>query len=264
MRLSLTVVDPIGGASADVVLDADPESSVGDITRELARHVGLDGGAQIIPIGGHIGGHANPGGAPQAYVDGYPLDPDANIVGSALREGAVVSLHDPAGCLLGEPTGIVEFRVAGGPAAGAVHRLGVGRYDIGSGPAAPIRIDDPELAARAATLSIAIDGKCDVTLHGVDKKDASKKKDDDDDGDRPRLDGEDFDGGSWPLGSQLALGNTLLEIDGYSPPNAALKWSEDGAGLDYNRPPRLRPAERKTQFRLPSPPGTTRHGRCPG
>ncbi|MEV7884218.1 FtsK/SpoIIIE domain-containing protein [Streptomyces sp. NPDC002817] len=253
MRLSLTVVDPIGGASADVVLDADPESSVGDITRELARHVGLDGGAQIIPIGGHIGGHANPGGAPQAYVDGYPLDPDANIVGSALREGAVVSLHDPAGCLLGEPTGIVEFRVAGGPAAGAVHRLGVGRYDIGSGPAAPLRIDDPELAARAATLSIAIDGKCVVTLHGVDKKDASKKKDDDD-GDRPRLDGEDFDGGSWPLGSQLALGNTLLEIDGYSPPNAALKWSEDGAGLDYNRPPRLRPAERKTQFRLPSPP----------
>ncbi|MFF4276372.1 FtsK/SpoIIIE domain-containing protein [Streptomyces sp. NPDC001536] len=252
MRLSLTVVDPIGGASADVVLDADPESSVGDITRELARHVGFDGGAQIIPIGGH----ANPGGAPHAYVDGYPLDPASNIVGSPLREGAVVSLHDPAGCVLGEPTGIVEFRVAGGPAAGAVHRLGVGRYDIGSGPAAPIRIDDPELPARAATLSIAIDGTCDVTLHGVDKidkvdkKDASEKKDDD----HPRLDGEDFDGGPWPLGSQLALGNTLLEIDGYSPPNAALKWSEDGAGLDYNRPPRLRPAERKTQFRLPSPP----------
>ncbi|OWA11842.1 hypothetical protein B9W62_07200 [Streptomyces sp. CS113] len=31
------------------------------------------------------------------------------------------------------------------------------------------------------------------------------------------------------------------------PPDAALKWSEDGAGLDYNRPPRLRPAERKTR-----------------
>nr|WP_206327946.1 FtsK/SpoIIIE domain-containing protein [Streptomyces sp. S3(2020)] len=251
--MSLTVVDPIGGASADVVLDADPESSVGDITRELARHVGLDGGAQIIPIGGHTSGSANPGGAPQAFVDGYPLDPAANIVGSALREGAVVSLHDPAGCLLGEPTGIVEFRVAGGPAAGAVHRLGVGRYDIGSGPAAPLRIDDPELDARAATLSIAIDGKCEVTLHGTKTSKQDKDKDGDST-DSPRLDGEDFDGGPWPLGSQLALGNTLLEIDGYSPPNAALKWSEDGAGLDYNRPPRLRPAERKTQFRLPSPP----------
>ena len=45
-----------------------------------------------------------------------------------------------------------------------------------------------------------------------------------------------------------------MEIGRYSPPDAALKWSEDGAGLDYNRPPRLRPPERKTHFRLPTPP----------
>ncbi|WP_406474654.1 FtsK/SpoIIIE domain-containing protein [Streptomyces sp. NBC_01615] len=257
MRLSLTVVDPIGGASADVMLDADPESSVGDIARELARQVGLGDGAQIIPIGGQ----RSPGGAPQAYVDGYALDPSATVVGSPLREGAVVSLHDPAGCLPGEPTGVVEFRVVGGPSAGAVHRLGVGRYDIGSGPSAQLRIDDPELAERAATLSIAIDGTCQVTLHGADLKDGKGKQDGKADGsgepdDRaPRLDGEAFDGGTWSLGMQLALGNSLLEITGYAPPNAALKWSDDGVGLDYNRPPRLRPAERKTDFSLPNPPG---------
>src|SRR5205807_2563153 len=73
--------------------------------------------------------------------------------------------------------------------------------------------------------------------------------------DSPRLDGEDFDGGEWPLGSQVALGNTLLELAPYSPPNAALKWSDDGAGLDYNPPPRLRTAERQTSFSLPNPPG---------
>ncbi|MFF1636571.1 FtsK/SpoIIIE domain-containing protein [Streptomyces sp. NPDC058246] len=257
MRLSLTVVDPIGGASADVMLDADPESSVGDITRELARQVGLGDGAQIIPIGGQ----RSSGGAPQAFVDGYALDPSATIVGSPLREGAVVSLHDPAGCLPGEPTGVVEFRVVSGPAAGAVHRLGVGRYDIGSGPSAHLRIDDPELAARAATLSIAIDGTCQVALHGADIRDNKGKKggkadgSDEPDAHAPRLDGEAFDGGTWALGTQLALGNSLLEITGYAPPNAALKWSDDGAGLDYNRPPRLRPAERKTDFSLPNPPG---------
>ncbi|MFD4564598.1 FtsK/SpoIIIE domain-containing protein [Streptomyces sp. NPDC058467] len=257
MRLSLTVVDPIGGASADVMLDADPESSVGDITRELARQVGLGDGAQIIPIGGQ----RSSGGAPQAFVDGYALDPSATIVGSPLREGAVVSLHDPAGCLPGEPTGVVEFRVVSGPAAGAVHRLGVGRYDIGSGPSAHLRIDDPELAARAATLSIAIDGTCQVALHGADIRDSKGKKggkadgSDEPDAHAPRLDGEAFDGGTWALGTQLALGNSLLEITGYAPPNAALKWSDDGAGLDYNRPPRLRPAERKTDFSLPNPPG---------
>ncbi|MFI9616064.1 FtsK/SpoIIIE domain-containing protein [Streptomyces sp. NPDC052023] len=248
MRLSLTVVDPIGGAAADVVLDADPESSVGDITRELARQIGLGDGAQVIPIGGQRGPQ---GGVPQAYVDGYALDAAATVAGSPLREGAVVSLHDPAGCLMGEPTGVVEFRVVGGPGAGAVHRLGVGRYDIGSGPAMQIRVDDPELSDRAATLSIAIDGTCRIAVH--DQHDGKGKRDQS--GDAVRLDGEPLDGDSWPLGSQLALGNSLLELTAYAPPNAALKWSEDGTGLDYNRPPRLRPAERQTRFRLPSPPG---------
>lgn len=237
MRLTLTVVDPLGGASADVVLDIDPESSVGDISRELAHHVGHGGGAQIIPLGGPRGAGD---GSPLVYVDGRAVDSTATVITSPLREGAVVSLHDPAGCLPGEPTGLVELRVAGGPAAGAVHRLGVGRYEIGSGPASYIRIDDPELPARAATLSIATDGTCQVTVQAGT--------------DGVRLDGAELEGDNWPLDSQLAIGNSLLELGRYSPPDAALKWSEDGAGLDYNRPPRLRPPERETRFRLPTPP----------
>ncbi|MFJ7305724.1 FtsK/SpoIIIE domain-containing protein [Streptomyces sp. NPDC099088] len=265
MRLTLTVVDPLGGATADVVLDADPESSVGDIAKELAEHVGYGGGAQIIPLGHHQG--AAGGGAPVAYVDGYPVDPGATIGTSPLREGAVVSLHDPAGCLPGEPTGLVELRVAGGPAAGAVHRLGIGRYDIGSGPASSIRIDDPELASRALTLSVATDGTCRLDVHGEkagageragagEKPSAGGAAEGADRKDGVRLDGELFaslDGDTWPLGAQVAVGNTLLQLDRYAPPNAALKWSEDGTGLDYNRPPRLHPPERETKFRLPSP-----------
>ncbi|KPC86115.1 hypothetical protein ADL27_45905, partial [Streptomyces sp. NRRL F-6602] len=68
------------------------------------------------------------------------------------------------------------------------------------------------------------------------------------------LDGEPVEGESWPLGGQIAIGNTLLELNRYTPPNAALKWSEDGLGLDYNRPPRLRPPTRQTRFHLPSRP----------
>ncbi|MGH4032431.1 FtsK/SpoIIIE domain-containing protein [Actinomycetota bacterium Odt1-20B] len=295
MRLTLTVVDPLGGAHADVVLDADPESSVGDIAKELASQVGYGGGdAQIIPLGGHQHQQQGAGGgAPVVYVDGYPVDPSATIGTSALREGAIVSLHDPAGCLTGEPTGLVELRIAGGPAAGAVHRLGIGRYDIGSGPASYIRIDDPEMPARALTLAVATDGTCQVHVH-TDKKDAtldgksfadleeeekkSKNKGADDESGngrkrrkkRKKRDIEEGASGSrasgaapavpkrkkdeWPLGAQVAVGNTLLELDRYSPPNAALKWSEDGGGLDYNRPPRLRPPDRQTKFRLPSPP----------
>ncbi|MDI6519208.1 FtsK/SpoIIIE domain-containing protein [Streptomyces coelicoflavus] len=240
MRLTLTVVDPYGGGTADVVLDADPESTVGDIAEELAKQVGV-AGAQVIPIGHQ--GQAGAGGAPLVYVDGYAVDPSATVIGSPLREGAVVSLQDPSGCLPGEPTGLVELRVVGGPGAGFVHRLGVGKYDIGSGPAAYVRIEDPEVDARALTLSVATDGTCRVAVHG-DKEGVT-------------LDGESVkerDGDDWPLGAQIAVGNSLVELARYAPPNAALKWSEDGVGLDYNRPPRLRPAERQTNFRLPSPP----------
>ncbi|MGQ4424171.1 FtsK/SpoIIIE domain-containing protein, partial [Streptomyces violaceoruber] len=238
--MTLTVVDPYGGGSADVVLDADPESTVGDIAEDLAKQVGV-AGAQVIPIGHQ--GQAGTGGAPLVYVDGYAVDPSATVVGSPLREGAVVSLQDPSGCLPGEPTGLVELRVVGGPGAGFVHRLGVGKYDIGSGPAAYVRIEDPEVDARALTLSVATDGTCKVAVHS-DKEGVT-------------LDGESVqerDGDDWPLGAQIAVGNSLVELARYAPPNAALKWSEDGVGLDYNRPPRLRPAERQTNFRLPSSP----------
>ncbi|CAM5702782.1 FtsK/SpoIIIE domain-containing protein [Streptomyces griseomycini] len=280
MRLTLTVVDPFGGDTADVVLDADPESTVGDIAQELAAQVG-HGGAQVIPIGHQ--GQAPAGNAPPVYVDGYAVDPSATVVGSPLRDGAVVSLQDPSGCLPGEPTGLVELRVVGGPAAGTVHRLGVGRYDIGSGPAATLRVDDPEVDARALTLSVATDGTCRVALHcdeeGVTLDGApftdpegteegrAKGKEKGKGRRKRRSKGRRKDGGrgedaggkapgtrDWPLGGQIGVGNTLLELTRYTPPNAALKWSDDGMGLDYNRPPRLRPPERQTNFRLPSAP----------
>jgi S-DNA-T family DNA segregation ATPase FtsK/SpoIIIE len=222
--LSLTVVDPLGGDRADVVVDTDSASTVADVARELGRKVG-GGGAEIISI---AGGTARTPGAPAVYVDGYAVDPRWTMAQSPLREGAVVSLYDPAGCLPGEPAGVVELRVAGGPDAGAVHRLGIGRVEIGRGPAARIRIDDSELADRAAVLTVGMGGTCQVTVGGDTKE--------------------------WPLGGQLALGNSLLELGPYTPPNAALHPGEDGATYDYNRPPRLSPPERATHFRLPSPP----------
>ncbi|MFE6091013.1 FtsK/SpoIIIE domain-containing protein [Streptomyces massasporeus] len=267
MRLTLTVVDPYGGGTADVVLDADPESTVGDIAQELAKQVGHSG-AQVIPLGQHR--HAPANNAPLVYVDGYAVDPSATVVGSPLREGAVVSLQDPSGCLPGEPTGLVELRVVGGPAAGFVHRLGVGRYDIGSGAASYVRVDDPEVDARALTLSVATDGTCQVAVHtdrehvtldGTSLAEDEDKKKDESGGKKrgrkkdPEKTEEKKTGPTeWPLGAQIGLGNTLLELTRYTPPNAALKWSDDGVGLDYNRPPRLRPPERQTNFRLPSSP----------
>ncbi|ARQ70533.1 FtsK/SpoIIIE domain-containing protein [Streptomyces marincola] len=244
MRLTLTVVDPVGGQRADTVVDAAPETRIGDLAPELTRLVGgrLSPQAAMAGTGGMPGGPAD---GTHLFVNGDYLDPALTLAESPLREGSVVSLHNPSGCRPGEPSGIVEFRVVGGPGAGAVHRLGSGRVEIGTGEQVHIRVDDPSLPEHAMTLRVAADGTCKVTVYSET---------------RPTLDGQPFshtegDRADWKLGKQLAIGDTLFELTPYFPPDAALKASEDGGGLDYNRPPRLLPPERQTAFILPKPPG---------
>ena len=58
----------------------------------------------------------------------------------------------------------------------------------------------------------------------------------------------------WRPGQLVAVGRSLLGLAYYQPPDAALHPSADGAGLDFNRPPRLLPPERATRFQLPAPP----------
>lgn len=240
MRLFLTVVDPINGQQADTVLEADDEAPVGAVAGELSRIVGGTQPQQAGPYG-HV--------APQIFVDGQLVDPAMSLAASPLREGVVVSLHHPGGCPPGEPHGIVEVRVVGGPAAGAVHRLGIGRIDIGKGPGVPIQVEDSAVPDRAFTLRVANDGACTVQTHvsgtvSIDGKNCPE-------GERV----------SWPLGRQLIVGDSLLELTPYFAPDAALRVSEDGAGFDYNRPPRLIPPERPTNFRLPKKPAE-RQGRA--
>jgi S-DNA-T family DNA segregation ATPase FtsK/SpoIIIE len=58
----------------------------------------------------------------------------------------------------------------------------------------------------------------------------------------------------WPPGVALAVGRQLLELAPVDTPDASLSPSVAGATLDYNRPPRLLPPPRITEFALPSEP----------
>lgn len=240
MRLSLTVVDPVAGSHADAVLDADPETLVADLIPRFLELTGngiAAGTARALakpPLPG-------PGPLPPVYVDGSPVDPSLTYGDSPLREGTVISLHHAGGCPQPEPHGVVEIRVVGGPGAGAVHRTGIGRTDIGSGRTVPVRLDDPLVPERALTLRVNYDGTCDLTAHGTTLK----------------IDGTEADTSAaldWPFGAQISVGGSLLELLPYLPPDAALRVSEDGAGFDYNRPPRLRPPDRQNHYRLPKKP----------
>jgi DNA segregation ATPase FtsK/SpoIIIE, S-DNA-T family len=290
MRLALTVVSPASraGASraaANVVVEADPETMVGDVAAELARQTGFAvapvageraaaathaaaarpaaGGGQVsaaatgdetramrFPVTPRAAGTAGASGAqPSAFVDGRQLDPQQALVKSPIRDGCVVSLGDASGCLPAEPTGIIEVRVASGPAAGAVHRLSMGQSSIGRGELDHIRIRDPELPEGA--VRVTVDGRGSVQVSALPGVTAA-------------LDREPLTTAvAWRPGMQLAVGASLLDLAPYEPPDAALQPSDDGAGLDFNRPPRLLPPRRQTHFRLPSPPGRQERRQLP-
>ena len=226
MQLTVTVVWPAAGRRADVVIDADPGTTVAQAAAELDRLVRGTSGPAVPAL--FVGGHRVPG--------------DMRLDDAPVLDGCVVSLGDPAGCPRPAPAGVAELRVAGGPAAGAVYQLGFGLADIG-GPGAGqagIMVDDPGIPPLALRVIVGRGGGQVAPYDGTDAL----------------LDGQLLDGAAyWRPGEQVAVGSTLLDLVPYQPPDAALHPAEDGAGLEFNRPPRLLPPGGTMRFQLPNPPG---------
>ncbi|MGQ0467443.1 MAG: FtsK/SpoIIIE domain-containing protein [Sporichthyaceae bacterium] len=219
MQLRLSVVEN-GAASTDVLIDAAPGQSVAAVADEIARTLGA-------------------AGAPALFLDGVRLDPRAALVDSPIRDGVQLGLGAPAADRDGPGQGLFELRVVGGPGAGAIHRLGPGTYSIGGADTDWIRLSDPDVPAGAVLLEISVSGEATVKPSGTGVT----------------LEAAEVDGGTaWPPRHLLSLGRVLLEAAVPDFPDAALQPSEDGSGMDYSRPPRLAPPERRTQFTLPSAP----------
>jgi hypothetical protein len=61
-------------------------------------------------------------------------------------------------------------------------------------------------------------------------------------------------GTTWAPGVQLTVGPVVLTLAEIQPPDASLSPSPTGGTLDFNRPPRLLPPPRMTDFALPTEP----------
>ena len=239
MRLAVTVVSPATRRQADVVINAGPATAVAEIAAELD---GLMHGGAAAAV------DRRRSAAPALFVGWHQVPSDMRLADSPIMDGSVVSLGDPAGCRRPSPAGVAELRVAGGPAAGSLYRLAFGRVDIGGfGPggavvaeAADIVIADPAIPPVALRLLVDPRGCRVAPLDGVPVL-----------LDRRPLTSPAY----WRPGQQVAVGGTLLDLVPYEPPDAALHPSEDGAGLEFNRPPRLLPPGQAVRFTLPSPPG---------
>ena len=229
MQFFATIVDPSTCDRADVVVDADERAHIEDLGR-VAQALFRDAG--------HRTGGA--GSSAMLYVDGEPIDPSLALAASAVREGAWISLDDPAGCPSAERPGLLEVRVVGGPAVGTVHHLSVGTGDLGGARDSWVSVADPAIPPTVAVIDVDAGARC-----WIEPTDAGAV----------RIDGDEIQARiDWRPGEQLTVGSSVLEIAVYSPPDAALQPSIDGNGLDYNRPPRILPPRRQTRFRLPAPP----------
>ena len=215
MRLLVTVVSPATRRSADIVLDADPGTPMTALASELERFA----------RGGDVGLRrgARPSSAVSLYVDCERVWRRLTLAESPIRDGSVISLGSPDGCVVPEPSGLVDVLVTGGPDAGVIHRIGPGRADIGSGAAA-ISIGDPAVPSRALLVDVDAQGGCQVSAYpGV----AATL-------DRAQL-GAPV---PWRPGQRVVIGGTLLGLAPYAPSDAVLRPSADGGGVDFSRAPR--------------------------
>ncbi|WP_030174783.1 FtsK/SpoIIIE domain-containing protein [Spirillospora albida] len=254
MRISFTALT--GQGPRDVVINVDAEATVDGVARSLATV--LDGGRPGLDT---IPGGARPPAprfskdalaaarAPERpaeprvlWLDGRMLDPQALAV-KELRDGAVVAVERrgaPA-TVLAEPSGLIEVRVVGGPAAGSVHRIGLGTSTLGSGGDVDVRLDDPSVPSRSLRITAGVDGVRIEASNMTLERGAA-------------LDGEPLTGPvAWPFGGMLTIGDSVLTVATSAAPDTHLEPLPEG-GLAFNRPPRLNPGDRVRKLDVPKRP----------
>ncbi|MGV9311641.1 FtsK/SpoIIIE domain-containing protein [Streptomyces sp. NPDC003691] len=231
MRLTVTAVDPREGQNADFLIETDPGVPAGDLAVQLARRL--------------HGPRRAEAEQPALYLGAEPLPAELPVGESGLRPGGLLGLGAPLLLPEPEPHGTAELRAVGGPGAGAVFRLAPGEYAIGSGASCAVRLEADGLPGTAAHLRVGTDGTADVRAAPAAERHTVL------------LDGTPVpvpEPVPFPAGGILTVGTVLLEFAAATRPDAALQRSDDGTGLDYNRPPRLLPPPVANRFRLPARP----------
>ncbi|MFI9645766.1 FtsK/SpoIIIE domain-containing protein [Streptomyces sp. NPDC052040] len=214
--------------SADVVVDAEPATSVRDVVKNLLDSLAL---TQAPAAGDPT--------AARVFLAGRLLDLDQPLAGSGIQDGAVLWLDEP-GPAEGHRSGLVTLRAVAGTGAGRVWYLDAGEHHIGVDPAGGLTVDQEQPEAAVAVIRVFLDARVRVrTGSGTALLE------------RAPLPGHEV---LWRERAQLIVGDTVLEAHALLRPDAVVAPSPDGGYLDYNRPPRLLPPVRRTAFKLPGQP----------
>jgi len=229
MRLMITVSDARTGSASNVLLDADEASPLAHVVPGLANAVAADVGASALAM----------------VVDGRVVPMTGPLSTAGLREGSSVVIGERSAIGAYETTpddALVQLRIVSGEGAGTALHAWRGIVTIGSAEDAALRIDD-RFRVAATELIVEIAGADAVTVRPAGSTtDAT-------------LDGAAITASMpWPVGAQVGIAGRLIELAMPDDDLAAFVPSEQGGGIDYNRPPRILPPESATSLRLPAPP----------
>ena len=213
IALSLRWAD---GDSRDFLVDAEQESTVGDVLRRM---------------GANDTGTAD--GNKRVWVTGREVRYNSSLREAGVRQGAVFDVR--ALPQSSEPTaGMLDVGIASGLGAGNTIRLGPGEHAIG-GRLAPV----PE-GALIIQVDVAMRTRVRTTSPGV----------------RAWIGGtpltEEFT--AWPPEAQLVIADSLLATRPVTDSDAVLESDFEAGGLDFNRPPRTLRVPAKGEFRIQAPP----------
>jgi S-DNA-T family DNA segregation ATPase FtsK/SpoIIIE len=213
------------GDLRDFLVDAEQESTVGDLLRRM--------GADDAGAAGRSG---------RVWLSGREVRYGWSLREAGIRQGAVLdvqALRRPA-----EPAaGMVDVGIASGPGAGNTIRLGPGEHAIG-GRLAPV----PD-GALIVQVDVAMRARVRTTSPGVRAEIAGTPL------------SEEFT--TWPPGAQLVISDSLLAIRPVAASYAVLEPDFEAGCLDFNRPPRAVRLPVKGEFRIPAPPAAPQPSALP-
>ena len=225
----ITVSDAHTGSASNMLLEADESAPLTGIVPQLAAAVAADLHASTLSL----------------VVDGRIVPMTEPLSTAGMREGSsvVVGARDALSAWETTPDdALVHMRIVSGDGAGTALHAWRGITTIGSSADAALRIDD---RSRLAAIELVVDiaGADSVTVRPAGAETAAT------------LDGEAIAASTpWQVGGQISIAGRLIELALPDDDLAAFVPSEQGGGIDYNRPPRILPPETATALRLPAPP----------
>ncbi len=225
MRIALSL-RYAGNDSRDFLVDAEQESTVGDVLRRMG--VGDTGAAY---------------GNERVWVTGREVRHDWSLREAGVRHGAVFDVGvfpqspEPA-------AGLLDVGIASGPGAGNAIRLGPGEHAIGGGRLAPV----PD-GALVIQVDVAMRTRVRMTSPGILATI----------GGTPLT--EEFT--AWRPDAPIVIADTLLATRPVTDADAVLEPDFEAGRLDFNRPPRTLRVPAKGQFRVPAPPAAPQASALP-